>query len=244
MSSQPADWLVEMTSRSWLSENARLPTKEMLSTLVTSPSLIDVDDIDAALAAVDGLGLDGGGKPAEAPVVLAHAPGVGMGLGRGIARPRLQVDERLELGLVDGAMALEGHGRDHGVLDHAHDDGGAAPLDPDVGEDAGGKQRLDRLVDLGRIVGAALAELQVGADGLRLDGAVARDLDGGNGLGGDSRMPSRPAKEQGKDQIRPSQPALTHPPTQALGARAGPGKAWRSPQSLLRRGIPLPKLLS
>ena len=80
--------------------------------------------------------------------------------------PRLELDQRLELGLVDGALALEGHGRHDRVLDHAHMDGGAAPLDAHVGEDAGGKQRLDGLVGLGRVVGATLGELQAGADGL------------------------------------------------------------------------------
>ena len=154
----------------------------------------DEDHIDAALAAVDGLGLYGGGKPALAAVELAQAHGIGMGPGRRIAQPRLELDQRLELGLVDGALALEGHGRHDRVLDHAHVDGGAAPLDAHIGEDAGGKERLDRLVDLRRVVGAALGELQAGADGLGLDGAMAADLDGRDRLRRASRT-RRPARK-------------------------------------------------
>jgi len=75
-------------------------------------------------------------------------------------------------------------------------DGGAAPLDAYVGEDPGGKQRLDGLVDLRRVVGAALGELQAGADGLRLDGAVAGDLDGRDRLRGAGRTRGQPAKQQ------------------------------------------------
>ena len=50
----------------------------MLSTLVTSPSLTTKTTSTRPSPLGDGLGLDGGGKPALAAVELAQAHGVGM----------------------------------------------------------------------------------------------------------------------------------------------------------------------
>ena len=77
MSNQP-DWLVEMTSRSWLAVKARLPTKPMLSTLVTSPSLTTKVTSTCPSRLIDDAWLDLGGEPAQATVVLAQAQGVGV----------------------------------------------------------------------------------------------------------------------------------------------------------------------
>ena len=55
------------------------------------------------------------------------------------------------------------------VIEHA----GAVAIDAHVGEQAGGEQGLDGLVDFARVVGVADVEPQIGANRLRLDAAVA-----------------------------------------------------------------------
>ena len=87
---------------------------------------------------------------------------------------------RLELHLVaqrlgvDLAVALEGDLVDDRVLDDGDDDVGALAVDAHVGEQAGGEQRLDRVVDLAGVVGVADGELQIGANRLGLDAPIAR----------------------------------------------------------------------
>ena len=67
-----------MTSRSWLSEKARLPMKLMPLTLVAR-ALVDLEhEIHAVLLELDDLGLDGGGEAALAAIDVEDALHVGL----------------------------------------------------------------------------------------------------------------------------------------------------------------------
>src|SRR3977135_675163 len=88
------------------------------------------------------------------------------------------MDLLVELGLVGERAAFEvdaGHGRG---LDDLDDERSSAPLDAHVGKQAGGVQRLDRLIGLGWIIRFALGELELRAQRVRLDGAGAGKLEG------------------------------------------------------------------
>ena len=165
------------------------------------------------------------------------------------ARARVNTRARLELhlafqrGLVDLAVALEGHLVDDGVLDHRDEDAGAVAIDAHVREQAGGEQRLDGLVDFARIVGIADVELEVGADRLRLDAAVAGHADVADraacacsGWRGDQhRLDERPAQR-----APPSRPGWSaSPPTCTFPCKAFVPSAFQFavPSSALPVGV-------
>ena len=175
--------------------------------------LDDEDHLHAAVALVDALGLHRGRKAPLPAVEIAHAHRVGVRPRLRVAQPRLEVHLLLELGLVDGGIALEGDARHERVLDHMHDHGRAAPLDAHIRKDGRRKQGLDGLVGLRRVVGTADCELQAGADGLGLDTAVAGDLDCRNRLGRPYRGRTQPAKQQGDSDKKAGRRIKTHPHT-------------------------------
>ena len=123
------------------------------------------------------LGSTDGGKPALAAVDVEDALHVRLRAGAREHGARLELHLGAQRVLVDLAIALEGHLVDDRVLDHGDEHARALAVDAHVGEQAGGEQRLDGLVDLAGIVGVADVELEIGAHRLGLDAPVARDLD-------------------------------------------------------------------
>ena len=91
------------------------------------------------------------------------------------------MDFLLELLVLDLVVALEGEAVDHRGFDHGHDQLAARLGDADVLEQAGGVERLQRGVDLGGIEALAGRHLEIGADGVGFDAAVALDHDRARG---------------------------------------------------------------
>ena len=166
-----------MMSRSWLSEKARLPMKLMALTLVAPPSSDLEHEVHAVVVELDDLRLDGGRKAPLPAIDVEDALHVGLRAGAREHRARLELHLAPQRILVDLAVALERHLVDDRVLDHGDQHARAFAVDAHVGEQAGGEQRLDRLVDLAWVVGVADVEFQVGAHRLRLDAAIARNPD-------------------------------------------------------------------
>ena len=86
---------------------------------------------------------------------------------------RLRLHFGLELLVLGFFIAFEGDAIDHRVLDHVDHQTAAGVLDAHVREQAGGIKRLDAVVDLRRTELAARTGLEIGADGIGLDPAVA-----------------------------------------------------------------------
>ena len=148
-------------------------------------ALIDLEDqIDAVLIQRDDLGLDRRREAAASAVDIEDALGVGLHLGRGVDDARPQLDFGLQVAssmwlfpsnasrLMIG-FSTTGTTRIVAFAAEAH-----------VGEQAGGEQVLERLVDARRIELIAGAELHVRTDGLGLDTLIALDPDVGDRLAG------------------------------------------------------------
>ena len=69
-----------------------------------------------------------------------------------------------------------------GILDNGHDGRAADEIDADVLEETGREQRLDRAIGLAAVELVANLELKIRANGLRLDAAIALDVDIANDL--------------------------------------------------------------
>ena len=203
----------------------------------------DENNLHAAFALRVGLGLDRGAESALAPVEIANAHGFRARTRDRVGLAGLQPDHGLDLGLVDGGVALDGHSRHDRVLDQVNDDRRPAPLDPDIGVNAGREQGLDRLVGLGGVVGAALGKLEAGAHRLGIDAAVALDLDGRDRVSRLGHARTNPAQKQGKGEQR-GQAEATHTQDTTRNGADAPGKASAPPRPLHRRGTPCPKPLS
>ena len=177
MKSNRLDCVVVMMSRSWLSEKARLPMKLIALTLVAAPSLISNTTFTRLLSSSMILGSTAAAEPPLPAIDVEDPLHVGLRAGASEHRARLELDLGSQRILVGLAVALEGHLIDDRVLDHGDEHAGSVAIDAHVGEQAGGEQRLDGLIDLARIVGVADVELEIGAHRLRLDAPVARDPD-------------------------------------------------------------------
>ena len=79
-------------------------------------------------------------------------------------------------------VTFEGDLVDDRILDHLDDQGIALAPEGDVGEEAGGEEILQGLVDAVGSKGIAGVELHVGAHRVRLDTLRALDLDVGDGI--------------------------------------------------------------
>ena len=84
-----------------------------------------------------------------------------------------------ELIVLELLVALERDAVDDRVFHHGDDQPAAGLVDPHVLEQAGGVQRLERLVDLVAVEPLAGIEPEIGADGIGLDAAIAFDDDRG-----------------------------------------------------------------
>ncbi len=158
------------------------------------------DNVDAVVVEIDDLGLDLSGIEALAPVDSLDALHVCLNARASINGTRFELDLRGEYVVLDLPVSLKGNLADDRVLDHNHDDGGALPTDAHVLEKARGEQGLEGLVDLGGIVVVAGRKAQIGADGLRLDAAIAFHDDrlDDSALGGCRQVPKTHAETQRK----------------------------------------------
>ena len=110
-----------------------------------------------------------------------------------------------ELVVLELLVALERDPVDHRILDHRHDQPAAGLVDAHVLEQAGGVERLERLIDLVAVEPPARTEPEIGADGLGFDAPVAFDDDRARGLrrgiaGGRNRPYSGAESDPGEDQ--------------------------------------------
>ena len=146
------------------------------------------DDIDAVVGKLLDPSFDLGAAAALRPVVFLDVENVRLQLGVGQHTARLQLDDRRQNVGFDLLVALEDHRIDDRVLDNRDNQHAAALDDADVGKQARCIERLDRCADIGRAVGLAGLDGQVGLDRLGFDTLVALDLNAGGNRGmGDSR---------------------------------------------------------
>jgi hypothetical protein len=122
---------------------------------------------------------------------------------------------------------------DHWIFDHRDDQPASDLVDADVLEQAGGIERLERLVDLVAVKVFAGVKPEVGPDGIGFDPPVAFDNDRARGLrggiaGGRHRPYCGAKRKPGEgdaDQAKPSK--LPHP--QIHSQRALPHTSYRLP---------------
>ena len=148
---------------------------------------------------LDDLRIDAGGEFAGAAIDFDDALDVGLHLGAGEHGARLDLGFLGEVLVGDLGIALEHHLVDDGIFDHLDGQGagGIVEIDPrGRGEQAGGEQGLERLVDLGGIVDVAFAQIDVGQHRAGLDplGAPDHDMldDALRGAAGAAPRPARP----------------------------------------------------
>ena len=145
------------------------------------------DQIDAVVRLFDDFGCDAHVIAAGTAIDFGDALGVRLHHRARQRAARLGLDFRRKLLVLDLLVALEGDAADHRVFDHDDHDPAAGLVDPHVLEQAGLDQRLQAVVDLGLVEAAAGTRLEIGADGLDFDAAVALDGDRRHGLGGRRR---------------------------------------------------------
>ena len=119
------------------------------------------------------LGSTDGGKPPLAAVDVEDALHVGLRLARVNTERGLSWTSSLSVSLSTSLLPSKATWLMTGFSTTVTTHAGALAVDAHVGEQAGGEQRLDRLVDLAGIVGVADVELEIGAHRLRLDAPVA-----------------------------------------------------------------------
>ena len=141
-------------------------------------AFVDLEhEIDAVVRQLDDLRLDADVEAAVAPVDFDDALHVGLHRRARERAARLGLHFAGELVVLELLVALEGHPVDDRVFDHRDDQPAARLVDPDVLEQAGGVERLERLVDLDSVEALARAGPEIGADGVGFDPAVAFDHD-------------------------------------------------------------------
>ena len=174
-------------------------------------------EIDAVVRKLDDLRLDADVEAAVAPVDFDDALHVGL---HGRTRQRaagLRLHFVGELVVLELRVAFERDPVDHRIFDHRDDQPGAGLVDAHVLEQAGGIERLERLVDLVAVEAFARVEPEVGADGLGLDPPVAFDDDRARGLrgriaGGRDRPYCGAKSDPGEDHADQAKtPKLPHP---------------------------------
>ena len=145
------------------------------------------DQVHAVLRPLDDLRVHPGRELAVAPIDFDDALDVGLHLGAGEHGARLDLDFLGQVLVRDLGIALEHHLVDDRVLGDADGQGtgGAVEAGLDVAEQAGGRQRLQRRVGVGRgeIVPLAHADIGQHRAGLHALGAAHHDMLDHTGLG-------------------------------------------------------------
>ena len=126
-------------------------------------------DIDAVLAELHHLRLDGRGEAALALVQLDDPGDVGADLGTGEYLPRGELDLLGDLVVLDALVAFEDDTVDHRIFGHRDDHVAVVVLDPRVGEQLGRGEILERLVSGNRRVGLTDAQVDIAEDRLRFE---------------------------------------------------------------------------
>ncbi|MBA7687478.1 hypothetical protein ES703_95941 [subsurface metagenome] len=115
-----------------------------------------IDEIDAAVAAVDDLGLDDDLVAAGPTINLDDAIGVGLNHSPLQRALRLGFDRRGKVGVLDLLVAFECNAGKHGRFSDAHDDRFTGAADRDALEQSGCDQRLQGGVTRSLVVTPAL----------------------------------------------------------------------------------------
>src|SRR3977135_3225322 len=97
--------------------------------------------------------------------------------------PRLGLDFRRKLLVLDLLVALEGNAADNRGFGHRPQQMTTRLTDSDVLEQAGLDQRFEAVIDTALVETPAGTRLEIGANGLDLDAAGALDLNRRDGLG-------------------------------------------------------------
>src|SRR6185503_17966436 len=137
---------------------------------------------------------DGDVETAAAVIDLDDALDVGLHGRLRQRAARLGLNFGLELVVLGLLVAFERDLVDHRILGDDDEQASAGVLDMDVREQTGGVEALEAFVDLGGAEPATRASMEIGADGPRLDTAVALDLDRIDGL---RHSGARPGNRQG-----------------------------------------------
>ena len=184
-------------------------------------------EIDAVVRQLDDLRLDADVEAAVAPVDLDDALHVGLH-GRTRQRAaRLRLHFVGELVVLELLVAFERDPVDHRIFDHGDDQPAAGLVDAHVLEQAGGIERLERLVDLVAVEAFARVEPEVGADGFGFDPPVAFDDDRARGLrggiaGGRDRPYCGAQKQPRRGPCRPGKGPEAAAPTNSFATRPFP----------------------
>ena len=141
-------------------------------------ALVDLEDeIYATVIELDDLRLDGRGEAALAAIDVENALDVRLRLGARKDGARLELHLGLEGCALNLLVAFERNLIDDRVLGHVHDNCSTVPLDPHVGEEPGGEERRDGLIDARLAIGVADREAQVRPHSLGLHAPITDDLD-------------------------------------------------------------------
>ena len=136
------------------------------------------NQVDAVLRPLNDLRIDGRGEFAVAAIEFDDALDVGLNLGAGEDRTRLQLNFLGQVLLGNLVFALEHDLIDDRVFDDIDRERRAVPIDLHVGEKARGEQCLQRAVDDLLVIGIAFVDREIGQDRRRLDAlrALHHDL--------------------------------------------------------------------
>ena len=141
------------------------------------------DQVDAVVRLFDDFRIDAHVVAAGAAIDFGDALGVGLHHRPRQRAPRLGLDFRRKLLVLDLLVALEGDAADHRVFNHGHHQAAAGLVDPDVLEQPGFDQRFQAVVDAALVKAPARTRLEIGANGFDFDAPVALDDDRGRRSG-------------------------------------------------------------
>src|SRR5882757_3913992 len=175
------------------------------------------NEIDPVVRLLDDFGIDAYVIAAGAAIDFGGALGVGLDHRTRQRAPRLGLDFRGKLLVLDLLVALEGNAADHRVFDHRHQQVTTRLIDLHVLEQAGLDQRFQAVINTALVETPAGTGFEIRADGLDFNAPVALDLDRRNGLG-EGRRRYQHEHRQGSQQATPhsyshihAQPALVIP---------------------------------
>ena len=145
-------------------------------------ALIDLEDqVDAILIELDDLGIDRRAEAAVPAIQLLNTLDVVLDPGPGVDHAGPQLQLALELVFLELAVTLEGDPVDDRVLGDLDHQGIALAAQHHVGKEPGLEQFLQRLIEAIAIEALTGLDLEIRANGRRLDTFRSFDSDGGDG---------------------------------------------------------------
>ncbi len=124
------------------------------------------DQIDAVVAAIDDLGCDADVVASNMPIGFHDAADIGLHGGAPQAAARLGLDDRGKVSVLDLLIAFEGDAVQELRLGQMDDQSIAGAFDPDIVEQPGGVERLQRRIARGVIEPSVRRGVKVGAHGI------------------------------------------------------------------------------